>query len=96
MDGVLLTVVEAQQRARVLTGRAGVAELADALDLKSRVPKGACGFDPRPRHQKRDTHRGASPWVVDAEKLTVRRSCAIRRGPWRDGTRRFFRPCGVS
>ena len=51
MDGVLLTVVEAQQRARVLTGRAGVAELADARDLKSRVPKGACGFDPRPRHQ---------------------------------------------
>ena len=30
---------------------AGVAELADARDLKSRVPQGACGFDPRPRHQ---------------------------------------------
>src|SRR2546426_826439 len=30
--------------------RAGVAELEDARDLKSRAPKGACGFDPRPRH----------------------------------------------
>jgi hypothetical protein len=29
---------------------AGVAELADAQDLKSWVPKGACGFDTRPRH----------------------------------------------
>src|SRR2546428_11988558 len=53
LDGLLPTVVEAQQRARVWTSRAGVAELADARDLKSRVPKGACGFDPRPRHQTR-------------------------------------------
>src|SRR6516225_7783890 len=30
---------------------AGVAELADAQDLKSWVPQGACGFDTRPRHQ---------------------------------------------
>ena len=29
---------------------AGVAELADAQDLKSWVPEGTCGFDPRPRH----------------------------------------------
>jgi hypothetical protein len=29
---------------------AGVAKLADAQDLKSWAPKGACGFDPRPRH----------------------------------------------
>jgi hypothetical protein len=29
---------------------AGVAELADAQDLKSWVSKGACGFDSRPRH----------------------------------------------
>ena len=28
---------------------AGVAELADAQDLKSWVPRGACGFDSRPR-----------------------------------------------
>jgi integrase len=28
-----------------------VAELADAQDLKSWVPQGACGFDSRPRHQ---------------------------------------------
>jgi hypothetical protein len=27
-----------------------MAELADAQDLKSWVPKGACGFDSRPRH----------------------------------------------
>src|ERR1043165_7202874 len=32
--------------------RAGVAELADAQDLKSWVPQGACGFDARPRHTK--------------------------------------------
>jgi hypothetical protein len=29
---------------------AGVAELADAQDLKFCDPKGSCGFDPRPRH----------------------------------------------
>ena len=29
---------------------AGVAELADAQDLKSWVPQGACGFETRPRH----------------------------------------------
>ena len=29
---------------------AGVAKLADAQDLKSWVPQGACGFDSRPRH----------------------------------------------
>jgi hypothetical protein len=30
-------------------GRAEVAELADATDLKSVRPHGLCGFDPRPR-----------------------------------------------
>src|SRR6476659_8584875 len=35
---------------RYLPPCAGVAELADAQDLKSWVPKGACGFDSRPRH----------------------------------------------
>jgi hypothetical protein len=29
---------------------AGVAELADAQDLKSWVAQAACGFDSRPRH----------------------------------------------
>ncbi len=29
---------------------AGVAKLADARDLKSRVAQAACGFDPHPRH----------------------------------------------
>jgi hypothetical protein len=29
---------------------AGVAELADAQDLKSWAPQGACGFDSHPRH----------------------------------------------
>jgi hypothetical protein len=28
-----------------------VAELADAQDLKSWVPQGACGFETRPRHE---------------------------------------------
>ena len=32
---------------------AGVAELADAQDLKSWVAQAACGFDSRPRHQMR-------------------------------------------
>ncbi len=36
------------RRATIL--QAGVAELADAQDLKSWVPQGACGFDSRPRH----------------------------------------------
>ena len=40
--------------------RAGVAELVDARDLKSRVPKGACGFDPRPRHHPERAGPGAS------------------------------------
>jgi hypothetical protein len=44
---------------------AGVAELADAQDLKSWVPQGACGFDSRPRHSffwpELDAHfRGAA------------------------------------
>lgn len=34
---------------------AGVAELADAQDLKSCDPKGSCGFDPRPRHHLVDS-----------------------------------------
>ena len=32
---------------------ARVAKLADARDLKSRVPNGTCGFDSRPGHQPR-------------------------------------------
>jgi hypothetical protein len=31
---------------------AGVAKLADARDLKSRAPQGACGFDSHPRHDR--------------------------------------------
>jgi hypothetical protein len=38
--------------------QAGVAELADAQDLKSWVPQGACGFDPRPRHKPIPIMRG--------------------------------------
>src|SRR5438552_1435662 len=34
---------------RAIIPLAGVAELADAQDLKSWVPQGACGFDSRPR-----------------------------------------------
>src|SRR4051812_18106966 len=42
--------------ARVILQRspeAGVAELADAQDLKSWVAQAACGFDSRPRHSPR-------------------------------------------
>jgi hypothetical protein len=35
---------------------AEVAELADATDLKSVGPHGPCGFDSRPRHQRKQTH----------------------------------------
>ena len=35
---------------RAIILQAGVAELADAQDLKSWVPQGACGFEARPRH----------------------------------------------
>jgi hypothetical protein len=40
----------------ILHLNAGVAELADAQDLKSCDPKGSCGFDPRPRHLKTMTY----------------------------------------
>ena len=36
---------------RAIIPHAGVAELADAQDLKFCDPKGSCGFDSRPRHQ---------------------------------------------
>ena len=36
-----------------LVADAGVAKLADARDLKSRAPEGACGFDPHPRQSLR-------------------------------------------
>jgi hypothetical protein len=36
---------------RLTERHAGVAELADAQDLKSWVAQAACGFDSRPRHQ---------------------------------------------
>ena len=35
---------------------AGVAELADAQDLKSCDPKGSCGFETRPRHLESSTY----------------------------------------
>ena len=38
---------------------AGVAKLADARDLKSRVAKATCGFDSRPRHSPRDARHRA-------------------------------------
>jgi hypothetical protein len=40
-----------------------VAELADAQDLKSWVPQGACGFDARPRHQNTHDPQGRD-WHV--------------------------------
>jgi hypothetical protein len=51
-----------------LNNHAGVAELADAQDLKSWVPQGACGFDARPRHTKE------SMTIAQFELLTM---CAV-------------------
>ena len=56
---------------RAIIPLAGVAELADAQDLKSWVSKEACGFDSRPRHHKtKDLPTATSarsrliPWAV--------------------------------
>jgi hypothetical protein len=40
---------------------AGVAKLADAQDLKSWAPQGACGFESRPRHQLNQLLSARSP-----------------------------------
>ena len=45
---------------------AGVAELADAQDLKSWDPQGSCGFDSHPRHKALylvDRPKAATPWT---------------------------------
>src|SRR5262245_41562322 len=44
--------------AALYLARAGVAELADAGDLKSPELKGSCGFDPHPRHHAFNDLRG--------------------------------------
>src|SRR4029450_1964879 len=52
---------------------AGVAELADAQDLKSWVPQGACGFDSHPRDyspfgRARGLNRGEA---VEADRAPI-------------------------
>ena len=42
---------------------ARVAKLADARDLKSRVPNGTCGFDSRPGHHYIST--GLRPSMIE-------------------------------
>ena len=58
---------------RDIMPKAGVAELADARDLKSRVPKGACGSDSHPRHQEflRLLLFGARHDLADCSKTAV-------------------------
>ena len=47
---------------------AGVTELVDVRDLKSRVPKGACGFDSHPRHITRRPANMTQDCLVIAER----------------------------
>ena len=48
-----------------------MAELADAQDLKSWVPKGACGFDSRPRHQDSPINTGNNQSIDDLRDLII-------------------------
>src|SRR5262245_42600700 len=66
--------------------QAGVAELADAQDLKSWVPKGACGFDPRPRHQIIEQLGEVSVWRTSADScaVTILSRSALQSGSRRD------------
>ena len=69
---------------------AGVAKLADAQDLKSWVPKGTCGFDPRPRHQilrkpcvsdgRGISRRDPVPAIVPVLSLSRRRASRVPSG----------------
>ena len=59
---------------RAIILQAGVAELADAQDLKSCGPKGPCGIVPHPRHQHRHGRIIPTFW---------RRSDRADGGPWR-------------
>lgn len=47
-------------RVDIMADSAGVAELADARDSKSRGPQGPCGFDSHPRHQAAPTENLAA------------------------------------
>jgi hypothetical protein len=55
--------------------QAGVAELADAQDLKSWVPQGACGFDSRPRHHQSQHVMMRSYFTNDVQFNNVANLC---------------------
>jgi hypothetical protein len=73
-----------------------VAKLADARDLKSRDPKGSCGFDPRPRHQELTNYRGRRRIIArmgDSPTLSLGPPADSNlRGPQRRGMLRFASP----
>ena len=58
-----------------LDSQAGVAELADAQDLKSCGPEGPCGSDPRPRHHLVST-------TYDDDAFAIGESSWANRGPF--------------
>src|SRR6516165_3796168 len=65
---------------------AGVAELADAQDLKSWVPQGACGFNPRPRHSiVKDFATWASTTRESVERSMLDSTDSLLIGPARWG-----------
>jgi hypothetical protein len=67
----------------VFQDHAGVAELADAQDLKSWVAQAACGFDSRPRHHlhQPDADPGRPLWdnAGDRETMPALHRSATRR-----------------
>ncbi len=67
---------------RAIIPLAGVAELADAQDLKSCDPRGSCGFDPRPRQSFYDDFACFDVWPALARGRCLRSSptrfCPIR------------------
>ena len=58
-------------RLGILPGRAGVAELADARDSKSREAQTSCGFDPHLRHQV------STGFGLSARRLSRRRALIV-------------------
>ncbi len=66
---------------------AGVAELADAQDLKSWVAKAACGFDSRPRHEIFGNSSDSGPRRTAARPQTS----ADADYSWRNWSRRDSR-----
>ena len=78
-------------RKLMIPPHAGVAELADAQDLKSWAPKGACGFDSRPRHHNSTCKDG--PFLdielSSRQRLSTRRFDLDGRRTCEDGARPY-------